>query len=289
MKRILAAIFTLGLTFSLFALSSSSEYEDGGALIAKSNQLPRGLFSKAKGYLPGDSISVSNPDNGRMVQVLNLGKLDDSSDNALLISQEAAEQLGLNERSALKVQLAKRSGSYDQSSSGNALLSAVRTTEESDFEQDKQDVQRPSPAERAGRSEPEEKDIEEEEPPVIKPEEIQEEPVDEVEKEDPVEENEPAEEETPVEEVEPVEEEEPVEEVEPVEEETPVEEVEPVEEEEPVEEVEPVEEETPVEEVEPVEEETPVEEVEPVEEESSVEEVEPIEEEEPVEEVEPVE
>ena len=67
MKRFLAAIFTLGITFSLFATSTSVEYEDGGAVIARSNQLPRGLFSKAKGYLPGDSISVSNPDTGRNV------------------------------------------------------------------------------------------------------------------------------------------------------------------------------------------------------------------------------
>ena len=91
MKRFLAVLFTLGLTFSLSATSSSVEYEDGGAVIAKSSQLPRGLFSKARGYLPGDSITVTNPDTGRAVQVLNLGKLDNNSDYALLISQEAGK------------------------------------------------------------------------------------------------------------------------------------------------------------------------------------------------------
>ena len=76
MKKIVLALAALfAAAFFLWAESPSL---DGRALVADEGIFPRGLFAKTVGYLPGDSISVTNPANGERVdsdQAEKAGKL----------------------------------------------------------------------------------------------------------------------------------------------------------------------------------------------------------------------
>lgn len=168
MKRILSLIFTLSVSFTLF--SAEGEYTSGNVVIARKDELPGGLFVKAAGYLPGDSVVLSNPETGESLSLLNLGTLDASEGTALLVSQEAAAKLGLDSSSVMSVKLTGRSGTIDKSSTGSAVLekNAVRNiphenavepeieevsyaddeqNAEDDFISVKNAVEQPSPAE----------------------------------------------------------------------------------------------------------------------------------------------
>ena len=123
MKKILSGVLAITLCASVFADSSNSI--DGTISVAGRGDMPSGLFGKAAGYLPGDTVSITNPTTGITLQILNLGTLDASDGVALLLSQESAEKLGVVEKSDTQVKLAPRSGYFDQSVSGAAVLSRV--------------------------------------------------------------------------------------------------------------------------------------------------------------------
>ena len=162
-KLILLMHLSVLLAINVFADPAS--YVDGFMSVAESGQLPRGLFAKVKGYLPGDTISMTNSESGLTVDVLNLASLDSSVENTILLSSEAASKLGLDSGMPVAVRLSKRSGSYDKSSRGAALLASYNggssgtdiadyfgnmTPGDSDgFVKDKSDVEQPSPLERA--------------------------------------------------------------------------------------------------------------------------------------------
>ena len=127
MKKILSTVFILlSATTLLFASGSSI---DGRIAVASKGELPSGLFAKTAGYLPGDSVTITNPANGSVLQVLNLGTIDQAEGVAILLSGESAERLGIKKGTELQVKLAPRSGSFDESVSGSAILS-LRTFEE---------------------------------------------------------------------------------------------------------------------------------------------------------------
>ena len=123
MKKILSGVLAITLCASVFADSSNSI--DGTISVAGRGDMPSGLFGKAAGYLPGDTVSITNPTTGITLQILNLGTLDASDGVALLLSQESAEKLGVVEKSDTQVKLAPRSGYFDQSVSGVAVLSRI--------------------------------------------------------------------------------------------------------------------------------------------------------------------
>ena len=123
MKKILSGVLAITLCASVFADSSNSI--DGTISVAGRGDMPSGLFGKAAGYLPGATVSITNPTTGITLQILNLGTLDASDGVALLLSQESAEKLGVVEKSDTQVKLAPRSGYFDQSVSGAAVLSRV--------------------------------------------------------------------------------------------------------------------------------------------------------------------
>ena len=123
MKKILSGVLAITLCASVFADSSNSI--DGTISVAGRGDMPSGLFGKAAGYLPGDTVSITNPTTGITLQILNLGTLDASDGVALLLSQESAEKLGVVEKSDTQVKLAPRSGYFDQSVSGAAVLSRI--------------------------------------------------------------------------------------------------------------------------------------------------------------------
>ena len=120
MKKFLSGI--LFLLISVFIFADSSASVEGVIEVAGKDELPAGYFGKAAGYLPGDSVSITNPNTGITLQILNLGTLDASGGIAILISEESAKSLGIERNSGVKVNLAPRSGYFDETVSGNAVL-----------------------------------------------------------------------------------------------------------------------------------------------------------------------
>lgn len=120
MKKFLSGI--LFLLISVFIFADSSASVEGVIEVAGKDELPAGYFGKAAGYLPGDSVSITNPNTGITLQILNLGTLDASGGIAILISEESAKSLGIERNSGVKVKLASRSGYFDETVSGNAVL-----------------------------------------------------------------------------------------------------------------------------------------------------------------------
>lgn len=120
MKRIAQILFTLAATASLFAATKPSL--DGRAVVAEEGVLPRGLFAKTVGYLPGDSVSVTNPTTGVTINVLVLGSLDPSSGVAILLSPEAADKLFITPNANVQVKITKRTGLLDETASGSAVI-----------------------------------------------------------------------------------------------------------------------------------------------------------------------
>ena len=121
MKKITFFILTIFTVATLFAAARPSL--DGRAVVAESGTMPRGLFARTVGYLPGDSVSVTNPATGSTVDVLILGAIDPSEGVAILLSPEAAEALRIKPESNVQVKLTKRTGSLDENANGSAVLS----------------------------------------------------------------------------------------------------------------------------------------------------------------------
>lgn len=115
----------LTLTAVLFAgilFTSASPSLDGRAVVAADGVFPRGYFAKTVGYLPGDSIKVTNPVNGGRIDILVIGSLDASDGVAILLSPEAAEALSIKRNSNNMVKLTKRNGTADDVVSGSAFI-----------------------------------------------------------------------------------------------------------------------------------------------------------------------
>lgn len=121
MKKLTLFILTIFTVATLFAAARPSL--DGRAVVADSGTMPRGLFARTVGYLPGDSVTVTNPATGSAVDVLVLGAIDPSEGVAILLSPEAAEGLRIKPNSNVQVKLTKRSGSLDENANGSAVLS----------------------------------------------------------------------------------------------------------------------------------------------------------------------
>lgn len=120
MKKFLSGILFFLISVCVFA--DTGAFIEGVIEVAEKDELPAGYFGKAAGYLPGDSVSITNPDTGITLQILNLGTLDASGGIAVLISQESAKSLGIQRNSGVKVKLAARSGYFDETVSGSAVL-----------------------------------------------------------------------------------------------------------------------------------------------------------------------
>lgn len=121
MRKITFFILTIFTVATLFAAARPSL--DGRAVVADEGSMPRGLFARTVGYLPGDSVTVTNPATGSTVDVLILGAIDPSEGVAILLSQEAADVLRIKKNSSVQVKITKRTGSFDENASGSAVLS----------------------------------------------------------------------------------------------------------------------------------------------------------------------
>lgn len=132
MKRLFTIIASLILAATgAFAFSPSL---DGRAVVAEKGVLPQGAFAKTVGYLPGDSISVTNIANKSNVDILVIGALDPSEGIAILLSPEAAELLGMTKGSNVVVKITKRSGQLDEAVAGTAVIGEVTSEVTEDSE-----------------------------------------------------------------------------------------------------------------------------------------------------------
>lgn len=120
MKKIFLALTAVLLSGILF--TSASPSLDGRAVVADVGVFPRGYFAKTVGYLPGDSIKVTNPVNGERIDILVIGSLDASDGVAILLSPEAAEALSIKKNSNNLVKLTKRNGTADDIVNGSAYI-----------------------------------------------------------------------------------------------------------------------------------------------------------------------
>src|SRR5574344_846559 len=107
---------------SCFLLASFSPSLDGRAVVADDGAFPSGLFAKTVGYLPGDSITVSNLSAQKTADILVVGALDPSEGVAILLSPEAAAAPGIEKNSNVIVKITKRSGQLDETVSGTAIV-----------------------------------------------------------------------------------------------------------------------------------------------------------------------
>lgn len=120
MKKIISLV--LSIFAAGFVFASARPSLDGRAVVCDEDEMPKGLFAKTIGYLPGDSVTVTNPANGTTVDVLVLGSIDSSEGIAILLSPEAAERLEIKKNSNVQVKITKRTGSLDENVSGTAVL-----------------------------------------------------------------------------------------------------------------------------------------------------------------------
>lgn len=160
MKKILifAGIFILsGLLFTGFSPSV-----DGRAVVAEKGELPSGLFGKTVGYLPGDSVSVVNPANGKTVDILVLGSLDPSQGVAILLSPEAAAELNIEKNVNNLVKLTKRTGKLDEQVYGRATIAKDEMAEKPLFEETSENAEAPVAMKAAGVEQPVELPVESE-------------------------------------------------------------------------------------------------------------------------------
>lgn len=145
----IAALFFCGTLFTSFSPSL-----DGRAVVADDGVLPKGIFAKTVGYLPGDSISVTNLTNKSTVEILVIGAIDPSEGIAILLSPEAAHLLGVEKGSNSVVKITKRSGQLDEAVAGTAIIGEGTNTEEkSDTGEAVEDSSKESSAEAVAEAE----------------------------------------------------------------------------------------------------------------------------------------
>lgn len=132
MKKLFVVILSVLLSGTIF--TSFSPSLDGRAVVAPEGAMPKGVFAKTVGYLPGDSISVTSLSAKKTVDILVIGSIDSSEGVAILLSPEAAELLGLSKDANNVVKITKRSGQLDEAVAGTAVIGGKIENDESDFE-----------------------------------------------------------------------------------------------------------------------------------------------------------
>ena len=138
MKKNCALI--VGLLCCGFIFTSFSPSLDGRAVVAEEGVMPKGVFARTVGYLPGDSISVTNLAKKATVDILVIGALDPSEGIAILLTPEAADLLGMDKKKNNVVKVTKRSGQLDETVSGTAVIGDVIDDDFDDEEVDSVEI-----------------------------------------------------------------------------------------------------------------------------------------------------
>ncbi|MBO5100777.1 MAG: SPOR domain-containing protein [Spirochaetaceae bacterium] len=108
MKKSLCYVLIALLSCTVFALSVNPSM-DGRAVVADNGVFPPGgYYGRAPGYLPGDTVIVTNHTNGFSIDVLILGSYDAYEGIAILLSPEAAEKLQIIKGKDVYVKVQKK-------------------------------------------------------------------------------------------------------------------------------------------------------------------------------------
>ena len=108
MKKSLCYVLIALLSCTVFALSVNPSM-DGRAVVADNGVFPPGgYYGRAPGYLPGDTVIVTNHTNGFSIDVLILGSYDAYEGIAILLSPEAAEKLQIVKGKDVYVKVQKK-------------------------------------------------------------------------------------------------------------------------------------------------------------------------------------
>lgn len=108
MKKISFLVGFIILCSFAFALSVNPSM-DGRAVVADNGVFPPGgYYGRAPGYLPGDTVIVTNHNNGFSIDVLILGSYDAYEGIAILLSPEAAEKLQITKGKDVYVKVQKK-------------------------------------------------------------------------------------------------------------------------------------------------------------------------------------
>lgn len=108
MKKSLCYVLIALLSCTIFALSVNPSM-DGRAVVADNGVFPPGgYYGRAPGYLPGDTVIVTNHTNGFSIDVLILGSYDAYEGIAILLSPEAAEKLQIVKGKDVYVKVQKK-------------------------------------------------------------------------------------------------------------------------------------------------------------------------------------
>ena len=108
MKRLSCFAVLLVFCLSIFAISVNPSM-DGRAVVADEGVFPPGgYYGRAPGYLPGDTVVVTNHNNGFSIDVLILGTYDAYEGIAILLSPEAADKLQIIKGKDVYVKVQKK-------------------------------------------------------------------------------------------------------------------------------------------------------------------------------------
>lgn len=158
-SKILAKAAGVLCICALFASFSPSL--DGRAVVADEGVFPEGLFAKTVGYLPGDVLSVNNISGNATVDILVIGALDPSEGVAIMLSPEAAKEIGITKNSNNIVKITKRTG-QDERVYGTAVIAKNSGLDE--YYEEEARAAEETPVQSAAVEEPAEEFTEEEAP-----------------------------------------------------------------------------------------------------------------------------
>ncbi len=139
MKKIIGIICSVLLCGTIF--TSFSPSLDGRAVVAEKDVLPQGLFARAFGYLPGDSINVTSLSSKNSVDILVIGAIPAEEGIAILLSPEAAAELGISKNSNNVVKITKRTGQLDEAVAGTAVIGTRNEVTDSYKNEDDEEVE----------------------------------------------------------------------------------------------------------------------------------------------------
>lgn len=107
MKKLYTVIAVLFMAAAFFAVTVNPSL-DGRAMVADRGIFPSGNYGKAPGYLPGDTVIVTNHSTGFAIEVMILSTFDASEGIAILLSPEAAEKLNIDKGKDVYVKIQKK-------------------------------------------------------------------------------------------------------------------------------------------------------------------------------------
>ncbi|HBG35737.1 MAG TPA: hypothetical protein DDW88_01545 [Treponema sp.] len=109
MKKIIQAFILICLISLPIIAQIHNPSLDGRAIVAPKGSYPSGLYGKAPGFLPGDTLIVTSYTNGFSIEVLILSSIDTSSGIAIELSEEAAQALEISRNTDSYVKIQKKS------------------------------------------------------------------------------------------------------------------------------------------------------------------------------------